>query len=559
MSFRFSSLMTMLAASLMMGAPALAQHHGGGHGGGSFGGGGGGGMHHGGSFGGGGGMNHGGSIGGGRHQSGCFGGSSIPSSGIHHSGSIGTRSSQGFGGGVQSFSGGHQSSGSSFGSRLGSGGTSSRGISGGNIHSPQSSTFLQQHFSGRHSGISQGLPSGNLHQSFRQSSNGNLSGLSHGFHQSSGGHHGWNSQQWNSTWNNHLNNWGNRSYFFGYSSPFIGYFNYPRYFGSSYGIGLSFGYGYPSYYGNGYGYPGYGSYGYGGYGYGSSLFAYQPVCSYYAYAPTTTTVVTQQPTVAAQQAPPPQPTAGTTPTVADAKDGAPSPEALADALNFASQGEQAFRNGQYEAAARDWQHAIVDDPMNGAYVLLMSQAMFATGQYEQAAGAVQHATRILPEDQWGVIGSHYRELYAHIGDYTNQLRALEKARDENPDKPALRFLLGWHYGYLGYPKDAVRELDKGLSLAPKDEVAKKVRDIMAAKLKPATNAALTAAPEPASTENSPASGTSTSANSAEKKVPAETETPASKDAPATPVESKSTPDAPPPPADDAAALKVPAT
>ena len=31
---------------------------------------------------------------------------------------------------------------------------------------------------------------------------------------------------------------------------------------------------------------------------------------------------------------------------------------------------------------------------------------------------------------------------------------------------ALRFLLGWHYGYLGYPKQAVRELNKTVELAP---------------------------------------------------------------------------------------------
>ena len=72
---------------------------------------------------------------------------------------------------------------------------------------------------------------------------------------------------------------------------------------------------------------------------------------------------------------------------------------------------------------------------------------------------------------------------------------LEKARKDKPDSPALRFLLGWHYGYLGYPVQAVKELDKAVELAPQDEVTKKLRDVMVAKL-PKTEGA---APTPAVT------------------------------------------------------------
>ena len=51
---------------------------------------------------------------------------------------------------------------------------------------------------------------------------------------------------------------------------------------------------------------------------------------------------------------------------------------------------------------------------------------------------------------------------------------LEKRRRVS-DAPELRFLLGYHYGYLGYPKEAVRELDKALEMAPQDELARKLR------------------------------------------------------------------------------------
>jgi hypothetical protein len=58
---------------------------------------------------------------------------------------------------------------------------------------------------------------------------------------------------------------------------------------------------------------------------------------------------------------------------------------------------------------------------------------------------------------------------------------LETASDK-AESPALRFLLGYHYGYLGYPKEAVAELDKTLKLVPQDEVAAKLRAQLAAKL-----------------------------------------------------------------------------
>ena len=84
--------------------------------------------------------------------------------------------------------------------------------------------------------------------------------------------------------------------------------------------------------------------------------------------------------------------------------------------------------------------------------------------------------QMLPPDKWGGVVEHYRELYPHIGDYTKQLRALEAARDKSADKPALRFLLSYHYGFLGYPKEGLKQLDKCIELAPEDAVAKKLHE-----------------------------------------------------------------------------------
>jgi hypothetical protein len=62
-----------------------------------------------------------------------------------------------------------------------------------------------------------------------------------------------------------------------------------------------------------------------------------------------------------------------------------------------------------------------------------------------------------------------------------QLKDLENAVKSH-DSPAGRFLLGFHYGYLGYPEQSVRELDQAIKLNPKDKMAKKLREITAAKL-----------------------------------------------------------------------------
>jgi len=219
-----------------------------------------------------------------------------------------------------------------------------------------------------------------------------------------------------------------------------------RGFGSSFiGFGFPFlGFGFWPY---GYGY---GGYGYGGYGYGYPYYNYGTYSNY-----------------------------GVAPNAATAQ---------TDAQVFAEKGEADFKKGDYKAAVYAWRHAALDDPQNGVIHMMLAQALFATGQFDEAAGATQHAMQLLQEDQWGVVVTNYRELYGKVGAYTSQLRVLEKSVKQKPDDPATRFLLGFHYAYLGYPSHAVKQLDKTVSLAPQDELAKKLRDLMAAKLPSPTDA-----------------------------------------------------------------------
>jgi hypothetical protein len=68
----------------------------------------------------------------------------------------------------------------------------------------------------------------------------------------------------------------------------------------------------------------------------------------------------------------------------------------------------------------------------------------------------------------------------------------------------LRFLLGYHFGNLGYPTQAVRELDKAMDLQPQDLGSQKLRDMFA------SQAGLPARPHtaPDQTPGAPPPGTS---------------------------------------------------
>lgn len=66
----------------------------------------------------------------------------------------------------------------------------------------------------------------------------------------------------------------------------------------------------------------------------------------------------------------------------------------------------------------------------------------------------------------------------------------QNIRNSPADSPAVRFLLGCHYGYLGYPRHSVREFDKVLNRVPQDELTQKLRIPMSRRLSavpPTTN------------------------------------------------------------------------
>jgi hypothetical protein len=232
--------------------------------------------------------------------------------------------------------------------------------------------------------------------------------------------------------------------------------------GLGYGLGMGLG-GFGGYGGyGGYGGGGYGGYGSGGYGggYGGNYASYP---SDYGYDNNQLTQATT----------------------------------AAEAMRFDQAGEQAFLAGQYRDAAYDWRHALVDDPQNGTLAMMLAQALFAQGSYNEAAAATELGMVLLPQEQWGVVVKNYKELYPNNAVYTEQLRAAEKARNDKPDDPALRVLLGFQFDYLGYPTQAAREVEKAVQLLPKDEFARKLLDSIGGTTTPST------LPAPAASQTAP--------------------------------------------------------
>lgn len=156
------------------------------------------------------------------------------------------------------------------------------------------------------------------------------------------------------------------------------------------------------------------------------------------------------------------------------------------ARQFSERGEKEFRANNFKAAAYQWKHALLDDPQNGMLTMLLAQALFAAGQYEDAATVTQHGMRLLPRDQWGIVITNRKELYREPVDYLNQLHTLDRLLKAKSGDATLRFLAGFHYACLGYPKAALEHLDKALAAGAQDPLVQNLRDEMQAKLpKPA--------------------------------------------------------------------------
>jgi hypothetical protein len=145
-------------------------------------------------------------------------------------------------------------------------------------------------------------------------------------------------------------------------------------------------------------------------------------------------------------------------------------------IDWYGQGRVEFFRQSYGEAARVWRRAVEREPKDGNLRAQLALALFQAGAYADAADSVRRALPLLPQEKWPTVIVNREPLYREPDDYANRLRDLEEASHKKSDDVALHLLLGYHYAFLGRQRDALRELNRALQLAPGDLVAKQLRD-----------------------------------------------------------------------------------
>jgi tetratricopeptide (TPR) repeat protein len=294
---------------------------------------------------------------------------------------------------------------------------------------------------------------------------------------------GRNSAQHPQNWNNWGRNWNqygvNPAYRnWGYQGAWSGFYGprwYSGYGPNSFANNSGFGLGYGSGFGLGYGGLGlgYGGYGSGGYGYGSGLFGMGGLgygltpwllnsAGYRSgYSSFTNPYVGNlggfpynysQPVYVTTYAGDSQPTQDDSVT-----------QALAAARN-------SFRAGDYERALTWIDNVIKASPSDTPAHEFRALTLFALGRYDEAAATLNALLAVAPGWNWATMAG----FYADVGDYTQQLRALEAYITDHPDSAAPQFLLAYHYLVTGHPEAAERKLERVVKLEPRDQVAEQL-------------------------------------------------------------------------------------
>jgi tetratricopeptide (TPR) repeat protein len=130
----------------------------------------------------------------------------------------------------------------------------------------------------------------------------------------------------------------------------------------------------------------------------------------------------------------------------------------------------AFAEADYPNATRLAGHAAVDEPRNPKVHVMLMLGMFAMHEYRGAAMEAHAVTALGPIPDWPTLFA----IYGKVEPYTEQLRALEKFTQKNPEAAEARFLLGFQYLMAGHPESAKGEFLKALTLTPKDWIAAKL-------------------------------------------------------------------------------------
>jgi tetratricopeptide (TPR) repeat protein len=147
--------------------------------------------------------------------------------------------------------------------------------------------------------------------------------------------------------------------------------------------------------------------------------------------------------------------------------GEEQPAGVSEAVAKFDEARAAFGEGQYEQALKLTDAALAQLPHDAVLHEFRSLVLFALGRYAESAATIHPVLDVGPGWDWKTLSS----LYPSTDVYTEQLRALEAARNKDQKAADLHFLLGYHYLTCGFPDEALNELRRTAELLPNDSVA----------------------------------------------------------------------------------------
>jgi hypothetical protein len=140
------------------------------------------------------------------------------------------------------------------------------------------------------------------------------------------------------------------------------------------------------------------------------------------------------------------------------------------AADLRSQAFAAFRQGNYDQAARLAGHLLVDDPRSADGHLMLMLATFALRDYRTAAMEAHAVASIGRIPDWPALIANY----PNVETYTEQLRALESFVGSHSSAPEGRFLLGFQYLMEGHRDAAQQQIAQAAKLVPHDRLAQQL-------------------------------------------------------------------------------------
>lgn len=127
----------------------------------------------------------------------------------------------------------------------------------------------------------------------------------------------------------------------------------------------------------------------------------------------------------------------------------------------------AFREGRYDEALRLTDAAIALKPRDAVLHEFRSLVLFALQRFHESAATIHPVLDVGPGWDWKTLCS----LYPTVDVYTQQLRALEAARNKDLKAADVHFLLGYHYLTCGYADKALTEFRAASEAMPNDTVS----------------------------------------------------------------------------------------